>query len=443
MGKTQTTLENLLDLLGPDKPDPAGALRLVKELVVKGACAEEVASLKAIAAMFLTGLAEPLLDRDPEAQALLGRLEKLLDKPGIPKLEAVSARVAEIAPALEGALGGEGEQGLTAAQMAPRVLTALKSLGAGEAWLVEEADKLLVQAEKGAGPELAQGLFELANRVATHGELNRTDLLQERERLKKLIVDLAISLGAVLTEAGQVDDNLTGMVERLKKGDGTESIEEVKAVLVREASAFQRQARSLTTRIKASQNMLKKSQERIRTMEAALQAAQSKSLVDPLTGLPNRYAFAVELSRRVKRAETLEEPFSIVLLEMAGLKEAVEAQGPAAMGTVLKAVAAAIPEVLKKEDMLARLSDARLGLIFPNLPPKKSAKRAERVRALFETPGFTGGPGLPITAALGLARHRSGLSAKEILQQAEQALGAAQEKGGNRLIAALPPQEEA
>jgi diguanylate cyclase (GGDEF)-like protein/putative nucleotidyltransferase with HDIG domain len=98
---------------------------------------------------------------------------------------------------------------------------------------------------------------------------------------------------------------------------------------------------------------------------------------DPLTGLANRRAFEQRLDDRL--AVPSAEPFSVIMLDVDGLKQVNDAHGHAAGDAVLKEVATVLRSHLRQGDLVTRWGGDEFVLLLPGLDHIGAISLARRI----------------------------------------------------------------
>src|SRR5437879_35443 len=119
---------------------------------------------------------------------------------------------------------------------------------------------------------------------------------------------------------------------------------------------------------------------------------------DPLTGLSNRRAF--EQALEVRLGAALPEPFSVIMLDVDGLKQVNDAHGHAAGDAVLKRVAAGLTGHLRGDDVVTRWGGDEFVLLMPGMDQVGAISLARRVDASLRDPGDPDGA---ISVSIGTA----------------------------------------
>lgn len=156
-----------------------------------------------------------------------------------------------------------------------------------------------------------------------------------------------------------------------------------------------------------------------------------QSLMDELTGLPNRRAWEHELPRALARATRTASPLSIALLDLDRFKLFNDREGHQAGDDLLREAARAWAGTLRSGDMLARYGGEELAVLLPDCDTMPAFTVAERMRRA--TPGGQ-------TCSIGIATWDGTESAAEFVRRADEALYAAKRNGRDRVETAGPPE---
>jgi diguanylate cyclase (GGDEF)-like protein len=114
------------------------------------------------------------------------------------------------------------------------------------------------------------------------------------------------------------------------------------------------------------------------------------AISDPLTGLRNHRAFQEDLARELQRVSRSDEPLSLVLLDLDGLKAVNDRYGHQAGDERLQAVARAIRESQRAGDIAYRVGGDEFAVILAGARALGALEFAQRVRAVVAvTAGIT------------------------------------------------------
>lgn len=159
------------------------------------------------------------------------------------------------------------------------------------------------------------------------------------------------------------------------------------------------------------------------------------SITDGLTGAYN-YRFLIEaIAKEIGRAQRFNEVFSIVMLDVDGLKEYNDVHGHLGGSDVIKRVSRIAASCLRTVDMLCKYGGDEFVIVLPRTPKKGAAIAAERLRRAIERHCFPGEDVTgEITSSLGIASYpEDGITVQELISRADQALYSAKRHGRNKV----------
>ncbi|MBF0417304.1 MAG: diguanylate cyclase [Magnetococcales bacterium] len=347
---TARVLERVLVLLGAKPPHLATARKQLDDLIALPPCSEETATARKAVVRLFDRLALPVLEGHPETRLVAEGLRERLDQSGSlsgakSPLEKAAGWILRPPPV------DESREALPAT-LSGRLLTALRLHGEALAEVAGEASRL---AERGAVADPWPEIELLLRRVAANREpFPPTPLTRERNMLRQAIGQGLESLRAVHPSQSDEGESQPGKQER-----------DLAALLRQRGKEARQRARSLAARMADSKAMAERLKSRLRQLEEAVGQARIEGFMDPLTGLPDRFAFTAQLKRHLERAVHLNEPFSLALLHLHDFAPLANKLGHEGETRLLDALVREIRRHLRDEEYLARLSIERLVILFP------------------------------------------------------------------------------
>jgi len=172
-----------------------------------------------------------------------------------------------------------------------------------------------------------------------------------------------------------------------------------------------------------------------REREAA-QRVTTLAFKDAVTGLHNRHSFQIRLGQMVAN----QSPCTVMYMDLDGFKTVNDALGHDIGDELLKGVAQRVSEVLRPQDLLARIGGDEFGMIFDGLQSADDAAQiASRILAALRVPCEVGGATVPIGASLGIVlMPRDGHESDVVMKHADLALYAAKAAGRGQYRFYLP-----
>lgn len=134
---------------------------------------------------------------------------------------------------------------------------------------------------------------------------------------------------------------------------------------------------------------------------------------DPLTGVPNRRAWESELDRGLARAERTGEPVSVALVDLDSFKAINDLHGHSGGDSLLIQVAHNWTEVLRSDDVLARIGGDEFAVRMPTCSQAQAGEVIERLRARMPR---------PYSCSIGLATWDGAEPADRLMSRADNVL---------------------
>ncbi len=168
--------------------------------------------------------------------------------------------------------------------------------------------------------------------------------------------------------------------------------------------------------------------------ERAARQLSYLALVDPVTGLPNRQAFVDRLQAALSMARRAGRATIVMLIELDGL----EGMDATTHDALLRAIGSRLRQCLRETDTIARLGQARLGIILPRAAERGQAA-LPAMRLLAALTGLPECEDASCRASIGIAAYpEDAPSAETLLERARAALADARRAGEGRLAFASP-----
>ena len=154
---------------------------------------------------------------------------------------------------------------------------------------------------------------------------------------------------------------------------------------------------------------------------------------DALTGVANRRAWDRCLENRSAAETSPSGACWLAIVDLDRFKEVNDRLGYASGDRLLHAVAQAMAEQLRREDLIARIGGDEFGVLLSGIGEQQARGVFERLRAAVARQTAEG-RGDRVTASIGFAASDTQASAAELLAAAEDALRTAKREGGDRIV---------
>jgi diguanylate cyclase (GGDEF)-like protein len=182
--------------------------------------------------------------------------------------------------------------------------------------------------------------------------------------------------------------------------------------------------------------MLSELQRRDRAMREAEARLQHLTLIDDLTGLPNRRLLTDRLSQSLAKARRENRKVALLYIDLDGFKLINDSLGHGAGDALLGQVAQRLKSRFRQSDTLARIGGDEFTLILDNVQTWADGdKAAVSVLEVLKEPFELEGHSIKMTASIGISIFPDhGNEGGQLLQQADCAMFAAKRNGKNRIV---------
>ncbi|MBA2627727.1 MAG: GGDEF domain-containing protein [Gemmatimonadales bacterium] len=168
------------------------------------------------------------------------------------------------------------------------------------------------------------------------------------------------------------------------------------------------------------------------------QALRRLSMMDRMTGVFNRGYFDERLGAELSRARRHEQPLALVMLDVDHFKAFNDRHGHAAGDAGLRALSTLIRHSLRRSDLVARYGGEEFVLVMPVTTAEQVVDKLESLRQAIagtpiRLPRQQASAQLTISAGIAVF-PTDGVTADELIDQADARLFQAKEAGRNRIV---------
>jgi len=170
---------------------------------------------------------------------------------------------------------------------------------------------------------------------------------------------------------------------------------------------------------------------------------REQSLLDELTGLPNRKHFSIDLARNVEMARRIGRSLSCILMDIDDFKAVNDTYGQKAGDGVIRQFGDVINSAKRTYDTVARLGGDEFAWLLMDADPPQALQAASRAQKIVLESVFNVEPEpVRLTATFGVSSIVSGmeLRADDLVGNADRALYWGKESGKN-VVRFYPPKK--
>jgi diguanylate cyclase (GGDEF)-like protein len=164
------------------------------------------------------------------------------------------------------------------------------------------------------------------------------------------------------------------------------------------------------------------------------------ALRDPLTGVHNRRHFDERLAAECAAARRHERPLSLLMVDVDDFKAINDRHGHRVGDAVLRAVAQALLEGVRREDAVFRYGGEEFAILLRETGLAGAVRLADRLRkrvAKLRAPGAAAhGARITVTISIGAAAYTPDLADGDLIERADAGLYRAKRQGKDRVVSA-------
>ncbi|HEX7055873.1 MAG TPA: EAL domain-containing protein [Bacilli bacterium] len=185
-------------------------------------------------------------------------------------------------------------------------------------------------------------------------------------------------------------------------------------------------------------NHTKQMTEKLKIKTAQLQISEERlhflAYYDALTGLPNRLLFTKNLNKALKEARESDTSVAVLFLDLDQFKKINDTMGHAAGDRLLQIMASKLQPLSQTNVQVFRLGGDEFVALMKNATVDAAHNFANEVLARFARSIFLYGQEIFVTASVGISMFpEDGGDSDTIVKNADTAMYAAKEKGGNNI----------
>jgi len=156
---------------------------------------------------------------------------------------------------------------------------------------------------------------------------------------------------------------------------------------------------------------------------------------DPLTTLPNRRMFFDRLSQEIKLATRANKSLALLFLDLDHFKEINDTMGHGQGDKLLQEVANRLKQLVRSSDTIARLGGDEFTAILPQIDNTRQVELvADKMLKALAKPIMLDQQEIYISASIGATLYpQDGDNSDQLIQNADQAMYAAKERGRNQM----------
>ncbi len=280
---------------------------------------------------------------------------------------------------------------------------------------------------------------EIKKIISKRIELDKEEVKNKISLLDKLLDDINKKIFDLIDKSDSSNKQVKIIKKDLENISFTkDSFESIHLKLVAIATSLETETKSLSQKMKADHNTVKKLQTRIRNLEKALINARKESKEDYLTHVATKRALDSELNRAEEAFRRYKTDYSLCFVDIDHFKMVNDTYGHEAGDVILSAVGQILKRYTRDVDFVGRYGGEEFLIILPNTDLNQAYHFANKVREIIKSYKFMyKKERINISVSCGIAQRSKEKSMKDTVEKADKMLYKAKEAGRNKVMPEL------
>lgn len=263
----------------------------------------------------------------------------------------------------------------------------------------------------------------------------RHKLDQQRHEMQQLQIDLSEKIDSAKQEYQEFGNLLTTTLNGMQQLTTIDEIVVIRERMVEEMETLLGSQASLADILHETHSLLAIVDNNSQKLNDELDHVRVLSLTDDLTRLPNRRAFIRRLEDEISRSQREHTPLTLALIDLDHFKNINDQHGHNVGDEILQSFANNVLSIFRHYDMVARYGGEEFAVLLPNTSGEGAKRAFTKVRSkAANTRHRNGNTNLAMPSfSAGLAIHKPGEPARNLVERADAALYRAKQSGRDRV----------
>ncbi len=262
-------------------------------------------------------------------------------------------------------------------------------------------------------------------------------LLEAKITIKNMMATFIDRMAEMTTSTGEYHNKIEKYTEEIGRTEDINKLNQILGNLMKDTRGMQLDMMRSRDELELAHKQVREAEEKVRQLEAELDHVSELVHEDHLTGTLNRRGMEDAFGRELSRADRINSPLCVSLLDIDHFKRLNDTYGHDAGDEALVHLVRVVKEALRPSDVIARFGGEEFVIILPDTVLDEAVKVMTRVqRHLTKNFFMHDNQRLLITFSAGVALRAAGEGPESIISRADRALYQAKEAGRNRVVAA-------
>lgn len=262
-------------------------------------------------------------------------------------------------------------------------------------------------------------------------------LLEAKATIKNMMATFIDRMSEMTASTGEYHNKIEKYTEEIGHTEDINKLNQILGNLMKDTRGMQLDMMRSRDELELAHKQVKEAEEKIQQLEMELDKVSELVHEDHLTGTLNRRGMEEAFERELSRADRLNVPLCVSLLDIDHFKRLNDTYGHDAGDEALIHLVRVVKEALRPTDVIARFGGEEFVIILPEAGMDEAVMVMTRVqRHLTKNFFMHDNQRLLITFSAGVALRGAGEGAESMITRADKALYQAKEAGRNRVVSA-------
>jgi diguanylate cyclase len=265
----------------------------------------------------------------------------------------------------------------------------------------------------------------------------KNSLMEAKDTIKNMMATFIDRMSEMTASTGEYHSKIEKYTEEIGRTEDINKLNQILGNLMKDTRGMQLDMLRSRDELELAHKRVKEAEEKIRQLEKELDHVSELVHEDHLTGTLNRRGMDDAFLRELSRADRLNAPLCVSLLDIDHFKRLNDTYGHDAGDEALIHLVRVVKEALRPSDVIARFGGEEFVIILPEAGMDEAVMVMTRVqRHLTKNFFMHDNQRLLITFSAGVALRGAGEGAESMISRADKALYQAKESGRNRVVPA-------
>ena len=265
----------------------------------------------------------------------------------------------------------------------------------------------------------------------------KNSLMEAKDTIKNMMATFIDRMSEMTASTGEYHSKIEKYTEEIGRTEDINKLNQILGNLMKDTRGMQLDMLRSRDELELAHKRVKEAEEKVRQLEKELDHVSELVHEDHLTGTLNRRGMDDAFLRELSRADRLNAPLCVSLLDIDHFKRLNDTYGHDAGDEALIHLVRVVKEALRPSDVIARFGGEEFVIILPEAGMDEAVMVMTRVqRHLTKNFFMHDNQRLLITFSAGVALRGVGEGAESMISRADKALYQAKESGRNRVVPA-------